>query len=94
MVDRTRRAFIAGGALAAIGSFTGCLGSDTKMDGSSLPFTTLCRTDISYTVIGGKDLSTQTGFLDGTEIVRYSRSLTTEPPVPELSNVDLKDVSK
>lgn len=92
MTDRTRRAFIAAGTLATFGSVTGCLGNN-PVDGSSLPFTR-CRTDITSTVVNSKDLSSQTGFLDGDKVVRYSRSLTTTPPVPELSDTDLKEVSR
>jgi hypothetical protein len=91
MTDRTRRAFIAAGTLATFGSVASCLG--TKPSGSSLTFTR-CRTDITYTVVNGKDLSSRTGFLDGNKVIRYSRSLTTTPPVPQLSDTDLKKVSR
>ena len=92
MTNRTRRTFITAGALATFGSVAGCF-SNNKVDGSSLPFTR-CRTDITYTVVDGKDLSSRTGFFDGNEIVRYSRSLTTTPPVSQLSNTDFEEVSK
>ena len=92
MVSRTRRAFIAGRTLATFGSVAGCLGNNPP-GGSSLPFTR-CRTDITYTAVDGKDLSTQTGIFDGNKVIRYSRSLTTMPPVPQLSDTNLKSVSK
>lgn len=92
MVDRTRRAFIAGGTLATFGSVASCLGS-SQGGGSSLPFTR-CRTDTTYTVVNSKDLSYRTGFFGFNKIIRYSHSLTTTPPVPQLSNTDLKKVSK
>jgi hypothetical protein len=92
MTDRTRRAFIAGGTLATFGSIASCLGNN-PVDGSSLTFTR-CRTDITYTAVNGKDLSSRTGFFDDDKIIRYSRTLTTTPPVPQLSDTNLKKVSK
>jgi hypothetical protein len=92
MTDRTRRTFIAAGTLATFGSIASCLGN-SRVGGSSLPFTR-CRTDITYTVVNSEDLSSQTGFLDGSKVTRYSRSLTTTPPVPQLSDTGLKKVSK
>lgn len=93
MTDRTRRAFIAGGTLATFGSVASCLGNN-PVDGSSFSFTR-CRTDTTYTVVNSKDLSSRPGFFEGgSDIIRYSRSLTTTPPAPELSDTDLEKVSK